>query len=346
MRRSRAAWSVAVLVGAVLLSAWASGTFSGAGATFPYPLYARWAHAYRALTGSAFNYQSIGSGGGILQVQRGTVDYGASEYPLTPQDLNRFGLIQFPMVVGVVVPVVNLPGTDPSPLRLTPELLADLFLGRVVRWNDPRILALNPGRDLPGLAVGIVGRADGSGTTWLFTRYLSRIHPGFASRVGVGPSVKWPSGIAAKGNEGVASYVREVPGALGYVEYAYAVQSGLRVVALETPGGTFAEPNRASIRTALDREDWALGPGLELDLMDSPEPGGWPILGASYILLPREHKNPSKGRALLDYFDWCLREGAKAAEELHYFPLPPVVVNRVETHWKENVRSGGRAVWP
>jgi len=329
-----------------LLTAWAAGTFSGAGATFPYPLYARWSHAYRALTGSAFNYQSIGSGGGILQIQRGTVDYGASEYPLPPKDLDRHGLVQFPMVVGVVVPVVHLPGTDLRPVRLTPELLADLFLGRVARWNDPRIKALNPGMDLPDLAVGIVARADGSGTTWLFTRYLSRVHPGFASRVGVGPSVKWPSGIAAKGNEGVASYVREVAGALGYVEYAYALQSGLRVVALETPGGTFAEPNRGSVHAALGREDWASNPGFELDLMDNTGPGGWPILGASYILLPREHKDPSKGRALLSYFSWCLREGAKAAEDLNYFPLPTKVVDRVEGHWKDNVRSGGRAIWP
>ena len=329
-----------------LLTAWAAGTFSGAGATFPYPLYARWSHAYRALTGSTFNYQSIGSGGGILQIQRGTVDYGASEYPLAPSDLDRHGLVQFPMVVGVVVPVVHLPGTDPRPVRLTPELLAEIFLGRVARWNDPRIKALNPGMDLPDLAVGIVARADGSGTTWLFTRYLSRVHPGFASHVGVGPSVKWPSGIAAKGNEGVASYVREVAGALGYVEYAYALQSGLRVVALETPGGTFVEPNRDSVRAALGREDWASGPGFELDLMDNTGPGGWPILGASYILLPREHKDPSKGRALLSYFRWCLREGAKAAEDLNYFPLPMKVVDRVEYHWKKNVRSGGRAIWP
>jgi phosphate transport system substrate-binding protein len=328
------------------MCATAAETFSGAGATFPYPLYARWSHAYHARTGAAFNYQSIGSGGGILQVQRGIVDYGASEYPLPPEDLERFGLVQFPMVVGVVVPVVNLPGPDRAPVRLTPHLLAEMFLGRVARWNDTRIQALNQGIALPDMPVGIVARADGSGTTWLFTRYLSKVHGDFASRAGIGPSVKWPTGIAAKGNEGVASYVREVPGALGYVEYAYALQSGLRLVALGTPGGGFAEPGRASVETALRREDWSAGPGFELDLMDDPGPGGWPILGASYILLPRQHKDPDKGRALLKYFHWCLHEGAKAASDLDYFPLPPAVARRVEAYWKDTLRSGERALWP
>lgn len=334
------------LLAALVLSAGAQETAHGTGATFPYPLYARWAHDYRAKTGQSFNYQSLGSGAGLLQIQRGVVDFGASEIPLQPKELEAAGLVQFPMVAGAVVVVANLPPETGGPLKVSPDVLADLFLGHIGRWDDARLKALNPGRHLPPWKVGPIVRADGSGTTWLFTRYLAAKSPRWASGPGFGAAVKWPSGAAAKGNEGVASYVREIPGAVGYVEAAYATGRGFTWLSLEREPGEFVEANAASVGRAVD---WALAaPGLplEVDLLDVKAPGAWPLTGLSYILLKAEQPDPKKGKALLSFFHWCLTEGAPQARELGYFPLTPKMVAEVEARWAEKVRCRGERLWP
>lgn len=333
------------LASAALASA-AQETAHGAGATFPYPLYARWAHDYRLRTGHSFNYQSLGSGAGLLQIRGGVVDFGASEIPLERPELERAGLVQFPMVVGAVVVVANLPGEAGKPLRVSPALLADLFLGKVKRWDDARLRALNPGRTLPSLPVGPIVRADGSGTTWLFTRYLSGKSPEWARGPGFGAAVKWPAGAAAKGNEGVASYVKEIPGAVGYMEYAYAAGRGFTWLSLEREPGEFVEAAPASVAAALAEALRKPRQGLELDLLDVKTPGAWPILGPSYVLLKAEQRDLKKGKALLGFFHWCLTEGAPQARELGYFPLPPEVVAGVEALWGEKIRCRGDRLWP
>ncbi|MGC8762241.1 MAG: phosphate ABC transporter substrate-binding protein PstS [Acidobacteriota bacterium] len=324
----------------------AQETAHGAGATFPYPLYARWAHDYRARTGRSFNYQSLGSGAGLLQIRRGVVDFGASEIPLEKEELERAGLVQFPLVVGVVVVVANLPGQSGAPLRVSPEVLAGLFLGRIERWDDHRLQALNPGRKLPPLRVGPIVRADGSGTTWLFTRYLSAKSPAWAQGPGAGAAVKWPCGAAAKGNEGVASYVKEIPGAVGYVEYAYAMGRGFTLLSLERVPGEFVEAGPESVSRALQKALAEPGSSLEVDLLDVKAPGAWPLTGLSYILLKADQRDRRKGRALLDFFHWCLAEGAPQARELGYFPLPPEMAAQVEARWGEKIRCRGERLWP
>ncbi len=344
MRLDRA---LAVLV--VAMEALASGaqeTAHGTGATFPYPLYARWAHDYRAKTGRTFNYQSLGSGAGLLQIRRGVVDFGASEIPLGPEELEGSGLVQFPMVAGAVVVVANLPGETGKPLKVSPDVLAGLFLGQIQRWDDVRLQALNPGRNLPAWKVGPIVRADGSGTTWLFTRYLAAKSPLWAGGPGSGPAVRWPAGAAAKGNEGVASYVKEIPGAVGYVEYTYAVGRGLTWLALEREPGEFVEPGPASVSRALEKALSAPGLPLELDLLDVKAPGAWPLTGLSYILLKADQRDRRRGKALLDFFHWCLTEGGAQARELGYFPLPPEMAAKVEARWAEKVRCRGERLWP
>lgn len=344
MRLSR--WlAVSVLV-SVAFAGRAQETAHGTGATFPYPLYARWAHDYRARTGLSFNYQSLGSGAGLLQIRRGVVDFGGSEIPLGREELEREGLVQFPMVAGAVVVVANLPGDGGAPLRVSPAVLADLFLGRIARWDDDRLKALNPGRPLPALPVGPIVRADGSGTTWLFTRYLSAKSPDWAKGPGAGAAVKWPRGAAAKGNEGVASYVKEIPGAVGYVEYAYAAGRGFTWLSLEREPGEFVEPGPASVGRALERGLALPGHPLEVDLLDVQAPGAWPLTGLTYILVKADQRDRKKGRALLDFFHWCLVEGAPQARELGYFPLPPEMVSGVEARWTEKIRCRGERLWP
>ncbi len=323
-------------------------SLNGAGASFPYPVYSQWAYKYHATTGVKINYQSIGSGGGIAQIKAKTVDFGASDAPLKADELSSAGLIQFPMVIGGVVPVVNLEGVGAGQLHLTPELLAHIFLGKIAKWDDPAIKKVNPKLKLPGQNITVVHRADGSGTTWLFTHYLTLVSPEWKERVGTGKSVKWPSpaSVGGKGNEGVASYVKKVKGAIGYVEYAYALQNKMSYTLLKNRAGTFVEPNLASFQAAAANADWQKAPGFYLILNDQPGEKSWPITGATYILIYKEQPDAAKAKGMLNFFAWCYKHGDEMAKKLDYVPLPQNVVALVEDTWAKEVKAQGKPVWP
>ena len=342
-----------VLTGvAVALLGVAAGTataqersISGAGATFPYPIYAKWADAYYKATGLKLNYQSIGSGGGIAQIKAKTVDFGASDAPLKKEELDASGLIQFPMIMGGVVPVVNLDGVKAGQVKLTGTVLADIFLGSITTWNDPAIAKLNPGLSLPSKAITVVHRADGSGTTWIFTNYLDKISPAWHSKVGTDKSVAWPVGVGGKGNEGVAAYVQRIKGAIGYVEYAYALQNKMTYAELGNREGAFVSPTIESFQAAAANADWKNAPGFYLVLTDQPGEKSWPITGASFIIVYREQANFEHTRDMLKFFDWCLRQGQPMAEELAYVPMPSNVVSLIENEWKADIHVDGKPVW-
>ncbi|MBW1991397.1 MAG: phosphate ABC transporter substrate-binding protein PstS [Deltaproteobacteria bacterium] len=323
-------------------------TINGAGASFPYPIYSQWAYKYHRLTGVKINYQSIGSGAGIAQIKAKTVDFGASDAPLTAEELQRAGLIQFPMVIGGVVPVINLEGVGPGQLRLTPQVLADIFLGKIAKWNDPAIPALNPGLRLPDKKITVVHRADGSGTTWLFTHFLSHKSREWREKVGTGKSVRWPApgSVGGKGNEGVASYVKRVQGAIGYVEYAYALQNEMSYALLQNRAGRFVAPNLETFQAAAANADWQKAPGFYLVLNDQPGEKSWPITGATYILIHKEQPDAAKAEAMLKFFHWCYKHGVEMAEKLGYVPLPREVVTLVEDVWAREVKVRGKPVWP
>jgi len=312
---------------------------SGAGATFPAPIYARWAEAYRAQTGQTLNYQAIGSGGGVKQITARTVDFGASDKPLKPEDLDKAGLYQFPTVIGGVVPVVNLPGVQPGRLKLTGPLLADIYLGAVKSWSDPKIAQVNPGVKLPNLPITVVHRSDGSGTSFLYTTYLAGQSPAWAQKVGASDAVQWPTGIGGKGNDGVAAFVKQTPGAIGYVEYAYASQNGLGYAALQNRAGEYVSPTAESFAASAAGADWTKAPGNYLLLIDQPGAGAWPITGATFILVHKQQDNPAKGRAALAYFDWAYKNGDQAASELHYVPLPQTVKDMMRQQWAEQIKA-------
>jgi phosphate transport system substrate-binding protein len=349
MRRRGLLWVAGGVATAALtlpLVAVAQTTISGAGATFPYPVYSRWAAEYAKATGVQLNYQSIGSGGGIAQIKAKTVDFGASDAPLKPEDLNAAGLIQWPMVMGGVVPVLNVKGIAPGELKLTPTLLADLFLGKITRWNDPAIAKVNPGVKLPDLAVAVVHRADGSGTTWIFTNYLDKVSPEWHSKVGTSTAVSWPVGVGGKGNEGVAGYVLRLNGSIGYVEYAYALQNKMTYTELENAAGHFVSPTSEAFQAAAANADWNDAPGLYMVLTAQPGKDSWPITGATFILFHKEQKNAAKAKAVLSFFSWCYANGQKMAEELDYVPMPKSVADFVEAKWHSEIRSGDQPVWP
>ncbi len=349
MGTSRGVGRVLLLILALLAASCSSQKkirIQGAGATFPYPLYAQWAYLYAQKTGVEINYQSIGSGGGIAQIKARTVDFGASDAPLTPEELEQAGLVQFPMVIGGVVPVVNLEGVGPNELRLSPLVLARIFLGEIRRWNDPELQALNPHLSLPDQEITVVHRADGSGTTWIFTYYLSQVSEAWKNRVGVGKAVRWPTGIGGKGNEGVAAFVQQTPGAIGYVEYTYAVQSGLVPVQLQNADGQFVKASMETFQAAAAHADWAHSPGFYVILTQQPGEDAWPITGASFILMHRNQENCDKAREILKFFDWAYHEGATVARQLHYVPVPEEVVTLVEDRWHQEIRCQGHPVWP
>ena len=318
---------------------------TGAGATFPYPIYAKWADAYRKSTGNGLNYQSIGSGGGIKQITAKTVDFGASDMPMKGDDLQKEGLVQFPAIMGGVVPVVNLSGVKPGELRFTGQLLADIYMGKVAKWNDAAIAKLNPGARLPDANITVVHRSDGSGTTFLWTNYLSKASPGFKAAVGEGTSVKWPTGVGGKGNEGVASYVQKINGAVGYVEYAYAKQNKLSHGQLQNKSGKFVQPVDSAFRAAAAGADWNSAPGMGVVLTDQPGEASWPITGASFILVHAKQEKPEAGREVLKFFDWAYKNGQSMAEELDYVPMPDPVVKRIEASWKGVTDASGKAVY-
>ena len=320
-------------------------TITGAGATFPYPLYMKWADTYHGLTGMKLNYQSIGSGGGIQQIKSKTVDFGASDAPLTKEDLDAAGLIQWPMTMGGVVPVLNVEGIRPGRLKLTGKLLADIYLGQVVKWNDPAIAGLNPGLALPDQAITVVHRADGSGTTWIFTNYLCKVSPEWKEKVGFKPSVNWPTGVGAKGNEGVARNVLELAGAIGYVEFAYALETKMCHAQLQNRAGKFVEPTFETFSSAAAGADWKNAPAMYMVLTDQPGETSWPITGATFILFYKDQPDAAKAQAVLKFFDWCYKNGADAAKKLYYVPIPAAVYGIVEAKWRDDIAANGKPVW-
>ena len=337
------------LIGSVGFTVTASAAvteISGAGATFPYPVYAKWAEAYSHSTGVKMNYQSIGSGGGIKQIEAKTVDFGASDAPLTANELNKNGLMQFPMVMGGVVPVVNLPGISAGQIKLSPKVLADIYLGKIKRWNDSAITSINRGVPLPNKRITVVHRSDGSGTTWIYTNYLSKVSPEWKSKVGNDKSVAWPAGVGGKGNEGVASYVLRIKGAIGYVEYAYALQNHMSHVKLQNQAGNYVDPTSTNFQAAAANADWSNAPGFYMVLTDQPGANSWPITGATFILMHTSQAKPDVAKAVLSFFAWSYKNGDDMAANLDYVPMPDSVVNLVEKTWAKEIRSaGGGMIW-
>ncbi len=318
---------------------------SGAGATFPYPLYAQWAYKFESINGVKLNYQSIGSGGGIAQIKAKTVDFGASDAPLTPAELDSLGLIQFPMVIGGVVPVINLAGVRAGEMRLSAALLADIFLGKIIKWDDAAVRQLNPDLAIPAKEITVVHRADGSGTTWIFTNYLDKISPAWKEKVGFGKAVNWPVGVGGKGNEGVAAYVKRVDGAIGYVEYAYALQNKMITIKLQNHEGEFVAPTSFTFQASAANADWQNAAGYYLVLTDQPGKDSWPITGASFILMHRQQEHGGTAKSILEFFDWSYRHGADLAQKLDYVPMPMNVVELVEQTWRETIRINQEQVW-
>jgi phosphate transport system substrate-binding protein len=325
----------------------AESTISGAGATFPYPLYSKWADTYSKESQVKLNYQAIGSGGGIKQITEGTVDFGASDAPLKPEELEKANLTQFPVVMGGVVPVVNVTGVKSGDLKLTPELLADIFLGKIKKWNDPKLAESNAGTKLPDTAVTVVHRSDGSGTTWIFTNYLAKVSPDWAKSVGNDKSVSWPVGVGGKGNQGVASYVQRIAGAIGYVETAYAVQNHMTEAKLKNRAGAFVAADDANVQAAAKGADWKNAKRFYVVLTDQPGGDAWPITGATFVLMQRKQKRPDVAREVLKFFDWGYRNGGAAAKELGYVPMPSAVVDMVAKSWETEIRDeSGAKIWP
>jgi phosphate transport system substrate-binding protein len=319
---------------------------TGAGATFPYPIYAKWAEAYKKSSGNGLNYQSIGSGGGIKQIKAKTVDFGASDMPLKAEELNAEGLMQFPAIMGGVVTVVNLDGIAPGQMKLTGDVIAAIYLGKITKWNAPEITALNPGVKLPDAEITVVHRADGSGTSFLFTDYLSKVNPEFKTTVGAGTAVKWPAGVGGKGNEGVAANVQRIKGAIGYVEYAYAKKNKMSYTQLKNSDGQFVEPDDETFKAAAAGADWAKTPGFAVVLTNQPGKTSWPITGASFILMHKVQADGAKGKEVLKFFDWSYKNGGAMATELDYVAMPAAVTKLVEDAWKTQLKdAAGKAVW-
>ncbi|MGB7280166.1 MAG: phosphate ABC transporter substrate-binding protein PstS [Pseudolabrys sp.] len=312
---------------------------SGAGATFPYPIYAKWADAYKKETGNGLNYQSIGSGGGIKQIKAKTVTFGATDAPLPGKELDETGLAQFPMVMGGIVPVVNLDGVKPGDLTLDGPMLAKIFLGEIKNWNDPAIQKLNPNAKLPNQAIAIVHRSDGSGTTYNFAYYLAEVSPDWKSKVGVNTSVQWPSGIGAKGNEGVANNVANTKGSIGYVEYAYAKQNNLTVTKMLNKDGKTVAPTSEAFQAAAANADWKSQPGYGVILANQPGEKSWPMTAATWILVYKKPSDPAATGEALKFFAWAYKNGAQMAEALDYVPMPTKVVSDVEKYWKSEIKD-------
>lgn len=318
----------------------------GAGATFPYPIYTKWADAYQQVTGIKINYQPLGSGGGIKQIQAKVVDFGASDKPLTTEELKASGLVQFPTLVGGVVPIINLPGTKDGQIKLNGSVLADIYLGKIKKWNDPKLQALNQGLTLPDQAITVVHRSDGSGTTFLFTHYLSKVSPQWNKQVGNDTAVSWSTGIGGKGNEGVASYVQRVKGSIGYVEFAYAQHNRITTLQLINASGKAVSASMESFQAAASNARWNASNDFSENLTDQPGPDTWPITGATFILLPSQPTNPEKTMAVLHFFAWSYANGREMAKSLNYVPLPQAAVTAIEEYWNSRIKdSAGKPLW-
>ncbi|MGB8518286.1 MAG: phosphate ABC transporter substrate-binding protein PstS [Gallionella sp.] len=319
---------------------------TGAGATFPYPVYAKWAEAYKTQGGGSMNYQSIGSGGGIKQITAKTVDFGASDMPLKPEALDKEGLMQFPTVIGGVVPVVNVNGVEAGKMKLDGATLADIYLGKITKWNDPAIVALNKDLKLSDDLITVVHRSDGSGTSFIFTNYLSKVSADWKANVGEGTAVSWKTGTGGKGNEGVASYVQRIKGSIGYVEYAYALQNKMQHVQMKNHDGNYVQPDEASFKAAAAGAQWDKAPGFYEILTDETGKAAWPISGATFILMHKAQDKPESATAVLKFFDWAYEKGDKLATDLDYVTLPDNVVKLIRASWKANMKdTSGKAIW-
>lgn len=333
---------IKTIVAAGLVAA-STGAFAaditGAGATFPFPVYSKWADAYKKETGNGLNYQSIGSGAGIKQIIAKTVTFGATDAPLKAEQLEKDGLAQWPMVMGAIVPVVNLEGIKSGELVLSGELLADIYLGKITKWNDPAIAKLNANLKLPTDAITVVRRSDGSGTTFNFTDYLSKASADWKSKVGSGTAVEWPVGVGAKGNEGVAGNISQTKNAIGYVEYAYAKQNKLTYAAMVNKVGKTVQPTVAAFQAAASNADWAKAPGYYVILTDQPGDASWPITAATFILMHKAPADKAASAEAIKFFKWSFEKGDKMAEELDYIPMPDAVVKLIEKTWSEDIKS-------
>jgi phosphate transport system substrate-binding protein len=319
---------------------------TGAGSTFAYPIYAKWAEMYKKTSGNGLNYQSIGSGAGIKQIKAKTVDFGASDMPLSLEELNADGLMQFPTIMGGVVAIVNLGGVAPGQLKLTGPVLADIYLGKVTKWNAAEIAALNPGVKLPAQDITVVHRADGSGTSFLFTNFLAQTNADFKAKVGAGTAVKWAVGVGGKGNDGVAANVQRIKGSIGYVEWAYAKKNKLTHTQLKNHDGVFLQPNDDNFKAAAANADWTKAPGFGVVLTDQPGKAAWPITGVTYALVHKQQADAAKGKEVLGFFNYAFKNGSAAATELDYVPMPDAVTKLVEAAWKANLKdASGKAIW-
>ena len=342
------------IVKSLFVAATAALTFSsvhasevtGAGATFPYPIYAKWADAYKKATGNTVNYQSIGSGGGIKQIKAKTVDFGASDMPLKPEDLDADGLMQFPAVIGGVVPVINLDGVNPGQLKMTGDVLAKIYMGSITKWNAAEIAAINPGVKLPADDITVVYRSDGSGTTFIWTDYLSKVSAEFKEKVSSGTAVKWPVGLGGKGNEGVAANVQRLKGSIGYVEYAYVKRNKMNYTLVKNRDGQFAQPDDANFKAAASGAEWAKTPGMGVILTNQAGKDTWPISGATFILVHKVPANPANTKEVIKFFEWAFANGGAMATELEYVPLPADVIKLINTSWKTNLKdASGKALY-
>ncbi len=326
-----------VAAAAVALIGMAGGAramdISGAGSTFVYPVLAKWAADYATKTGNHINYQSIGSGGGIAQIKAATVDFGATDKPLDPATLAKLGLGQFPLVIGGIVPVVNIDGVAPGQLRLSGLVIANIYLGKIRSWNDPAIQSLNPGLKLPETKISVVHRSDGSGTTFNFANFLSKVSPEWKTKVGADTSISWPTGIGGKGNEGVAAYTKQIKGAIGYVEYAYVLQNHMNYAVVQNAAGTFTKPDAHSFQEAAATADWIHAKDFYLIMTNAPGKDAYPIAATVFILMYKEPKDPARQKATLDFFGWAMRNGQADAESLDYVPLPSSLVTQIAAYW-------------
>ena len=337
-RRATLAAAATLFVGSALAQ-----DVTGAGATFPAPVYAKWADAYNKASGARINYQSVGSGAGIRQIRGKTVDFGATDMPLTDADLAKDGMIQFPTVIGGVVPVVNIKGISPGQIKMNGQVLGDIFLGKISKWNDPALVALNPGVPLPDVAISPVRRADGSGTTFIFTNYLSKVNAEWKAKVGEGTAVNWPAGAGGKGNEGVSAFVQRLPNSIGYVEYAYAKQNKMSYVLMQNKDRVFVPPSDTNFKAAAAGADWSKT--FYQILTEQPGKDSWPITGATYILMYKQQDKPANATNTLKFFDWAFVNGDKMADDLDYVPLPAAVKDLVRKQWADNLKdAAGKAI--
>lgn len=329
--------SLSVLLASLCMSGLAHATdVTGAGSSFVYPVLSKWSQDYSKNSKNRINYQSIGSGGGIAQIKAATVDFGASDAPLSAEDLKASGLGQFPSVIGGIVPVMNIEGISPGQLKLDGETLAKIYLGEITVWNDPAVVALNPGMKLPGSKITVVHRSDGSGTSYNFTNYLSKVSDGWKSKIGFGTTVPWPVGVGGKGNEGVSAYVKQIKNSIGYVEYAYALQNKMTHAQLKNASGKFIQPNAKAFQAAADTADWANAKDFNLIMTNAPGDNAWPITATTWIIMYKQPKSAEQSQAAFNFFKWSLENGQQQASALDYVALPDSLVKRIEGYWKSD----------